>query len=1024
MERIKTRDVIAYATLPRIIPRLKKFFFSGFGFLTLLIAYVYALVRLLPQGHPYLDPKNMGRYGIRHVVIEASKNLTYSRNNIDQIIVFFAILGGIILLFLQFALLFYTLVSGYAHAFSWFDTADPATDVAYTLLDRVFGVPNVFCSIYTPANCTDYSGDTNLDGAAGPVIPLPFHTALQALFRFYSQGLLLIAMLIFLYFVVVIILETAVTGTPFGQRFQNVWVPIRLVVALGLLVPINYGFNSGQWITLYIAKYGSSFATNGWNSYNTAIGAHAHFTGVPIGPDEVAGNPLGHRYNLLAIPQPPDMMPLISTMAIVHTCAYLYHRKAIHPPVGATPGYNRTNPLEGGLVPEDATNLANWGYTAENGFATQRVRPWLVKSPTPAMISSDGVTLTAGVVANDDERVGFNFSSGAPYYGRSYLQALGFYYGGDIIIRFGEFAVEANGSTPKYSDTGNVKPLCGDVRIPISSLEDANGFSATPPRGGASHMQDFYYRMVLDMWYGHATATTGVPLQQFARVMATVHGSNDWGTTANLCNPANAILSGTGTPGFAATQTACEIRGVDTEWKIVQAAYYAAEVLTAIRVAWRNHVQAGYGSNMTGTILDLGWGGAGVWFTKVANLNGRFIESVNSVPSMDQYPLIMEEVRATRAKMSQTVDSSGNQFSPTFVSDSDTKLIELKEEYAKEFSVPLAHVYDYFRQVKDLSSQKPSVGNIMTDVMNMLLGTSGLMSIRNSNRHIHPLAQLVAVGKSLVETAIRNVAIASASAFMGGMLGVMEEAAGKSLGAGVFTVTSGVLVGTAFMGLTCGFILYYVLPLLPFVYFYFAVGGWIKTIFEAMVGVPLWALAHLRIDGDGLPGDAAQNGYFLLLEIFIRPILTLFGLIAAITIFSTQVYTLNMIWDLVTMNATGFEPGTDILVMSDTFDVQFRRGTIDKFFFTIIYTIICYMLALASFKLIDQIPDNILRWAGAGVSSFGDIDKDNVEALSRYASMGSMTIGGRAVEAARETSAGVGSGIGKALAEAVAKKKE
>lgn len=208
------------------------------------------------------------------------------------------------------------------------------------------------------------------------------------------------------------------------------------------------------------------------------------------------------------------------------------------------------------------------------------------------------------------------------------------------------------------------------------------------------------------------------------------------------------------------------------------------------------------------------------------------------------------------------------------------------------------------------------------------------------------------------------------------------------------------------------------LPFLPFVYFYFAVASWVKAIFEAMVGVPLWALAHLRIDGDGLPGDAAQNGYFLILEIFIRPILTVVGLVAAVAVFGTQVRVLNIIWDLVTTNAAGYTDdyvtvgAGDILGMNDVEARRYQRGIVDQFFFTVIYTVVCYMMALASFKLIDKIPDNILRWAGAGVSSFGDMDQDNIDSLSRYATMGTMTLGSQAVDAVTGASGKMGGALG------------
>ena len=42
----------------------------------------------------------------------------------------------------------------------------------------------------------------------------------------------------------------------------------------------------------------------------------------------------------------------------------------------------------------------------------------------------------------------------------------------------------------------------------------------------------------------------------------------------------------------------------------------------------------------------------------------------------------------------------------------------------------------------------------------------------------------------------------------------------------------------------------YVLPLIPFIYFTFAVLGWVLELFEAIAAMPLWALAHLRIEGD------------------------------------------------------------------------------------------------------------------------------------------------------------------------------
>jgi hypothetical protein len=72
--------------------------------------------------------------------------------------------------------------------------------------------------------------------------------------------------------------------------------------------------------------------------------------------------------------------------------------------------------------------------------------------------------------------------------------------------------------------------------------------------------------------------------------------------------------------------------------------------------------------------------------------------------------------------------------------------------------------------------------------------------------------------------------------------------------------------------------------------------------------------------------------------------------------------------------------------------MEFKRDVVDEFFFTIIYTIIVYMLATSSFKLIDQIPNQILRWMGAGVQTFSDRAGDPAQNLVQYAAFGGMNV--------------------------------
>ncbi len=158
----------------------------------------------------------------------------------------------------------------------FFITPSPGDDdIAFVLLDRVFGVPQLFLDSGGGGSCVEKGTACFLAAScefanAQPegAYPWPFHIALRQMMQFYSIGLLIVGLLIFLYFTVTVVMETAQDGVPFGRRFNHVWAPIRMVVALGLLIPVANGLNAAQYITLYAAYWGSGFATNGWNLFH------------------------------------------------------------------------------------------------------------------------------------------------------------------------------------------------------------------------------------------------------------------------------------------------------------------------------------------------------------------------------------------------------------------------------------------------------------------------------------------------------------------------------------------------------------------------------------------------------------------------------------------------------------------------------------------------------------------------------------------------------------------------------------
>ena len=116
---------------------------------------------------------------------------------------------------------------------------------------------------------------------------------------------------------------------------------------------------------------------------------------------------------------------------------------------------------------------------------------------------------------------------------------------------------------------------------------------------------------------------------------------------------------------------------------------------------------------------------------------------------------------------------------------------------------------------------------------------------------------------------------------------------------------------------------------------------------------------------------------------------------ASISIFSALVNVLNQIFDLVIGNLGGYDEELEANIVTGSApagtlsNLNIARGTVDEFFFTAMYAIICYLIGLSCFKLVDLIPNNILRWAGQSVSTFAEQSGDPAASLVQYSYMGS-----------------------------------
>lgn len=913
--------ILKYSALPGILPRLKDMLESGFGQIAFLLATLYNALNLLPDSHPYTNGNNIGRFGVAQVIHEASKNVIWNKENIDKVIIFLVTLSGMVLLVAQFVILavaiLFTPALAYAQ-FGLFSTPNPTTDLAFIGMDMVFGVPGVFNScISVGANCSSDPTDRILQGTGS--FPWPFHVALHSLFQLYSVGLLVIAAMIIIYFVITILAETAQTGTPFGKRFNHVWAPIRLTLALGLLVPLGSGLNSAQYITLYAAKMGSSLATNAWIGFNDDLG-----TSTGSSQNQL----LGSQTRLVGKPNPPKAQGFLQFMHIAKTCQLIerhYGRLTLSTNPIVSPG---PFPLP---IPSPSTNLINYETVPVP------IEAWAVRSNQSAPPDGEGCRYN-----KEDQAIKmYEFASAkcAWYY----------FDGGDAVFRIGE---QDEGINP--DEIGYVDKKCGEFIIPM----------VNPSQPAGEYLSQLYFDSVKDLWYSSSIRDFhDITEEKF--VFRNLSIIPQYDPSIEPSKPELRLQW--------ATDFTNQIKGN------INAAY--DDLLSKIDVIYSQE------------LLEKGWAGAGIWYNKIAEINGLFLDTVTSFPYASKYPEVMEYIAEERQK--KNANAAGDRYSNEVAGEA----IEFPSKHGgqqEKYDLLYKEVYQWWTTdpitgsgvygTDELVGHISDSGNPLINTINLIFGTSGLFDMRE-NADVHPLAQLTNLGKGIMNSTITQI--------LGGLAGIGAQVFGNLIGQPVISqigqITSSVTFSVASIGLTAGFILYYILPFLPFIYFFFAVIGWIKSIFEAMVGVPLWALAHLRIDGDGLAGDAALGGYFLIFEIALRPILILFGLLASITIFAASVQILNEIFDLVVVNLSGFNEAHSNGAPGFT-DIEFYRDPVDQFFYTVIYAVIVYLLGTSSFKLIDLIPKDIFRWAGQSVKAFEDGRGDVAGGLTQYAAIGGSQI--------------------------------
>ncbi|MCY1166795.1 conjugal transfer/type IV secretion protein [compost metagenome] len=159
------------------------------------------------------------------------------------------------------------------------------------------------------------------------------------------------------------------------------------------------------------------------------------------------------------------------------------------------------------------------------------------------------------------------------------------------------------------------------------------------------------------------------------------------------------------------------------------------------------------------------------------------------------------------------------------------------------------------------------------------------------------------------------------------------------------------------------------IPMVPFINWVSGLVQYCCIVVESMAAAPLWALAHLQADGEGM-GQRTERGYLYLLNLLFRPILMVVAFFAA----SALVILLGSLVMQMFIPAMAAAQGNSI------------TGIFSAIGYVFLFFVLMNMVIQGLFHLITELADDALGWVGGiGRSNIG---RDTESKVSQMFMMG------------------------------------
>lgn len=794
--------------------------------------------------------------------------------------------------------------------------------------------------------------------------------AFSAIILTYNTAITVVAAVMIFWIILSLVVDTAKTGVLGGGRHNMVWAPIRIVFALGIMIPLgSAGYSSGQYCVMKLAEWGSNLGTNGWISYVNAL----------------SGN-----NDLLAPVMPGGSAELVNAVAQMRLCQVLYNSYVVQ----STQNADWPNNLVGArnTWSEDGTTLIHALTNTHDqslcgalkirvpggdsySDTTSAVSGWTSSGSEPIMGQvppRPGDSWSGSTILDDMSSVSVGFANGKGPTGVLYNAISG----PSPFVAMGEAIAlaQAQGAMRKAIITGTINDLTSQVEPQM--IDFACTYAARHFPGGA------------------AAVSAAVDVDESASPPSP--GSTIC-SNINACNAPAIPAAGTAAvnnydPDFSCHSAAIQALATDLKTNLLSSISSFTNWLTNPPPGGCPPVLSAGCSAMTADMVKYGWASAGAFYNKITSMNAT-VQDMGQ-PSITYQPGKLGSAAAACSSSSASVGDC----SPTGINYETAMVMERYANWYEEYSNsgkgaswsnasnPNGDVgLDQSQNTNKsngiskwkllwamLKGGASAVADLMIDVIfGGQFSRGGLIVnlVGSVTDNTLPLANLAKLGTGLIVAGGGVMLLAS---IFQGAIGILTVAAGTAFAnSAIFAF----ITATATALITSGMVLTYYVPIMPFLRSAFATLTWMVSIFEAVCMVPIAALAHLTTEGEGLAAGA-RVCWILWLNVLTRPILYVMGFVGAFIVYNAFICYFTTAFEAAEANAS---PANNIV-----------SKIVSMFFDTTVYVGTAFAAANSVFKMVDIIPNALMRWMPGG--SVDHSFDDGASAAQGYAQTAASTM--------------------------------